>query len=189
MSGNLDRLSEDWKSIDSIILYGAGIVSKICQHLFEKVDVKVLLVIDGDENKQGKDWNGIPIVSFEDARKRIGKQKIVIMTAHTAYNEISQFLCKQGMKEFRDFCSIGQFICEWFWNVKEMNCLYHVDMTITTRCTFRCKHCNMFIPYYKEQRDCTFEELKTNVDLLFSRMDYIVYFALLLSLIHISEPT
>ena len=37
----------------------------------------------------------------------------------------------------------------------------------------------MFIPYYKEQRDCTFEELKNNVDLLFSRVDYIVYFALL----------
>lgn len=179
MSGNLDKLSEDWKEIDSIVLYGAGIVSRICQHLFEKVDIKVPFVIDGDINKQGKEWNGIPIISFGEAKNKIRNQKIVIMTAHTAYNEISQFLREQGMKEFEDFCAIGQFICEWFWNAKRMNCLYHVDMTITTRCTFRCRHCNMFIPYYKEQRDCTFEELKNNVDLLFSRMDYIVYFALL----------
>lgn len=179
MAGNLNKLSEDWKEIDSIILYGAGIVSRICQHLLEKVEIKIPFVIDADTNKQGKEWNGIPIISYDDAEDKIKKQKIVIMTAHTAYNEISQFLQEQGMEEYKDFCAIGQFICEWFWNAKEMNCLYHVDMTITTRCTFRCKNCNMFIPYYKEQRDCTFEELKNNVDLLFSRMDYIVYFALL----------
>lgn len=179
MEENLNKLSDGWKEIDRIILYGAGIVSKICQHLFEKVDIKIPFVIDADTTKQGKEWNGIPIISYEDAKSRIGKQKIVIMTAHTAYNEISAFLNEQGMKEFEDYCAIGQFVCEWFWNVKNMNCLYHVDMTITTRCTFKCKHCNMFIPYYKQQRDCTFEELKENVDLLFSRIDYVVYFALL----------
>lgn len=176
---NLNKLSDDWKDINSIILYGAGIVSRICQNLFEKVDVSIPFIIDGDVNKQGKTWNGIPIFSYYEAKGQIGKQKIVIMTAHTAYNEISSFLKEQGMVEYKDFCAIGQFICEWFWNVRGMNCLYHVDMTITTRCTFRCKKCNMFIPYYKEQRDCTFEELKNNVDLLFSRVDYIVYFALL----------
>ncbi len=179
MNNNLSKLTDDWREIDSIVLYGAGIVSRICQHLFEKVNIKILFVIDRDIDKQGKEWNGIPIISYEEAKKKIKKQKIVIMTAHAAYNEISQFLSKEGMKEFEDFCAIGQFICEWFWNAKGMNCLYHVDMTITTRCTFRCRHCNMFIPYYKEQRDCTFGELKKNVDLLFSRMDYIVYFALL----------
>lgn len=179
MKGNLNRLSEDWKGIDSIALYGAGIVARICQPLFGKVDIKIPFVIDGDENKQGRDWNGVPVISFEDAKSKLGNLKIVIMTAHTAYNEISQFLREQGMEEFKDFCAIGQFICEWFWYAKGMNCLYHVDMTVTTRCTFRCKNCNMFIPYYKVQRDCTFEELKHNVDLLFSRMDYIVYFALL----------
>lgn len=179
MNGNLDRLSEEWKKIDSVVLYGAGIVSKICQHLFEKVDIKIPFVIDRDVTKQGKNWNGIPIISYEDAKDKIADRKIVIMTAHTAYNDISQFLRTQGMEEYKDFCAIGQFVCEWFWNAKGMNCLYHVDMTITTRCTFRCKNCNMFIPYYKEQRDCTLAELKNNVDLLFSRIDYIVYFALL----------
>lgn len=176
---NLNRLTADWAGIDRIVLYGAGIVSRICLHLFEKVDVKVDFVIDKDVNKQGQEWNGSPIMSYEEARNKIGNRKIVIMTAHTAYNEISQFLADQGMVEYRDFCAIGQFICEWFWDVKKLNCLYHVDMTITTRCTFRCKNCNMFIPYYENQYDCTFEEIKNNVDLLFNRVDYIVYFALL----------
>ena len=179
MSSNLNRLSEDWKNIDSIILYGAGIVGRICQHLFEKVDINIPFIIDSDTDKQGTTWNGISIISYEEAASRIKDKKIVIMTAHTAYNEISAFLETQGLAEYEDFCAIGQFICEWFWIAKGMNCLYHVDMTITTRCTFKCRNCNMFIPYYKEQRDCSFEEIKENVDLLFERMDYIVYFALL----------
>ena len=157
MRNNLNKLSEDWKKIDSVILYGAGIVARICQPLFEQVDVRIPCVIDNDKQKQGKKWNEIPIVSYQYAKEYYKKEKIVIMTAHTAYNEISQFLNSQGLKEFEDYCAIGQFICEWFWNVKGMNCLYHVDMTITTRCTFKCKNCNMFIPYYQEQKDCTFE--------------------------------
>ncbi|MCR5621026.1 MAG: radical SAM protein [Treponema sp.] len=177
--GNLDKLSDDWKNIDTIVLYGAGIVGHICQHLFEKVDVHIPFIIDSDVKKQGTTWNGIPIISFDEASNKLEGKKIVIMTAHTAYNEISAFLEERGFKEYVDFCGIGQFICEWFWKARGMNCLYHVDMTITTRCTFRCRHCNMFIPYYEKQRDCSFEEIKENVDLLFSRVDYLVYFALL----------
>ena len=178
MQANLYRLSEEWKEIDTIILYGAGIVFKICQNLFEKVNIKISFIIDRDVNKQGTSWNGIPIISYEDAKNKIENQKIVIMTAHTAYNEIIDLLEKQGKKEYKDFCSIGQFICERFWKTKRKKCLYHVDMAITTKCTFQCRNCNMFIPYYKEQKDFTFEELKNNVDLLFSRIDYIVYFGL-----------
>lgn len=179
MDGNLNKLSKEWEDIDSIVLYGAGTVSKICQPVFQKIDMKIPFVIDRDADKQEETWNGIPIIDYEKAIGQLQNRKIVVMTAHTAYNEISQFLTEQGMKEFQDYCSIGQFICEWFWKVKGMNCLYQVDMTITTKCTFRCKNCNMFIPYHKEKRDYTFEELKRNVDLLFSRIDYIAYFVLL----------
>lgn len=179
MEDNLCKLTEEWHDLKNIVIYGAGTVSKICGELFKKVDVEIICVIDQDKEKQGKCWNGIPIISFEQAKKTIIGRKIVVMTAHTAYNEISQFLDSNGLKEYRDYCEIGQFICEWFWYAKQMNCVYHVDMTVTTRCTFRCRHCNMFIPFYKEQKDYTFEELKRNVDLLFGRLDYIVHFGIL----------
>ena len=51
MQANLYRLSEEWKEIDTIILYGAGIVFKICQNLFEKVNIKISFIIDRDVNK------------------------------------------------------------------------------------------------------------------------------------------
>lgn len=181
MQSDMGKLTEDWNNIKSIVLYGAGTVSRICEKLFEKVDINIACVIDQDVNKQGKEWNGIPISSFEDAKDRgeLAGKKIVVMAAHAAYNDIAEFLDSQGMEEFKDYCRIGQFICEWFWNVKRMNCIYHVDMTVTTKCTLNCAKCNMFIPYYKEKFHYSFEELRNNIDLFFERIDYAAYFGLI----------
>jgi len=179
MGSNLQKLSEDWKGIKSIVLYGAGINAAVIKNVFGKVNIEIPYVIDKDKEKQGKRWNGIPVAAYEDVKDEIKGIKIVIMTAHTAYNQISSFLEQQGLIENVDYCGAGQFLCEWFWNVQGMNCIYHVDMTVTTKCTFRCKNCNMFIPYYREQKDYGFEDLKRNVDLFFARIDYVAYFGLI----------
>ncbi len=179
MITDLGRLTEDWSKVESIVLYGAGTVSKICENLFSKIDIKIECVIDRDPEKQGKEWNGITIVSFESIKDRIHEYKIVVMAAHTAFNSISSILEKEGLKEFEDYCRVGQFISEWLWNEKGLNCVYHVDMTVTTRCTLNCRHCNMFIPYYKERRDYSFDELRSNIDLFFARIDYVAYFGLI----------
>ncbi len=179
MRSDLGKLTDDWKGIDTIILYGAGTVARICEELFKKVNIHIACVIDNDITKQGKMWNNAPIVSFRDAREYLNKYKIVVMTAHAAFNEISQNLEQEGLIEFKDYCRLGQFICEWFWNEKRMNCIFHVDMTVTTYCTLNCKNCNMFIPYYNRHEHYSFEQLKENIDLLFARVDYVVYFGLI----------
>lgn len=179
MQSDFGKLTSDWNSIQSIVLYGAGTVSRICNNLFQNVQIDISYVIDQDPQKQGKLWNGIKISSYEDIRNEIAGKKIVVMAAHAAYNDISVFLDGQGLVEFQDYCRIGQFICEWFWNARKMNCIYHVDMTVTTKCTFNCRHCNMFIPYYHEHKNYTFEELKENIDLFFERIDYAAYFGLI----------
>lgn len=179
MNNNLNKLSEDWNKIDSVILYGAGINATVIRNVFDKTELSITYVIDRDKKKQGTMWNGIPIVDFEDVKDEIAGKKIVIMTAHTAYNQISEYLNRQGLKENIDYCSAGQFLSEWFWYKKNLNFIYHVDMTVTTRCTFNCANCNMFIPYYKETNDYAFQVLKKNIDLFFERIDYVAYFGLI----------
>ena len=179
MRSDLGKLSEDWKSIDTIVPYGAGIVGRICQTLFERVDLHIPFVIDQDVNKQSKTWMCAPIISFDQARESLDGQKIVVMTGHDAYGRISQFLEKQGLVEFVDFCNVGQFMSEWLWDAKQMNCVFHVDMTITTKCTLNCRHCNLFIPYHKEHVNFGFDELKSSVDQFFERIDFVTYFGLI----------
>ena len=179
MRSDLGKLTEDWNGLESIVLYGAGIVGGICKSLFERVDLKIPFVIDRNPKKQGTEWRGIPIISYEDAAPRLKGQKIVVMAGHTAYGDIAHFLTEQGMEEFRDFCNVGHFMSEWLWTAKQMNCVFHVDMTITTKCTLNCRHCNLFIPYHKEHVNFTFEEMKKTIDLFFERVDYVTYFGLI----------
>ena len=50
---------------------------------------------------------------------------------------------------------------------------------ITTRCTLRCKHCNTFIPYYRNkfhQKNYTLEMFKKDLDILLDAVDYINIF-------------
>jgi len=177
MRSDLGKLTKDWEGINSIILYGAGIVGGICQTLFERVDLEIPFVIDRDINKQGTTWRGIPIISYEEAKTKINGQKIVVMAGHTAYGDISDFLNAQGLEEFQDFCNVGHFMSEWLWTAKQMNCVFH--MTITTKCTLNCRHCNLFIPYHKEHVNFSFEEMKRNIDLFFERIDFVTYFGLI----------
>lgn len=179
MQSDLGKLTEDWKKIQSIVLYGAGIVGGICKTLFERVDLEIPFVIDRDPDKQGTTWRGIPIISYEEAEARLRGQKIVVMAGHAAYGDIAQFLCGQGLVEFKDFCNVGQFMSEWLWTAKQMNCVFHVDMTITTKCTLNCRHCNLFIPYHKDHINFSFDEMKRNIDLFFERIDYVTYFGLI----------
>lgn len=179
MQTDLGKLTEDWKSIKSVVLYGAGIVGRICQTLFEQVDLEIPFVIDKDTKKQGQQWMGAPIISFEEAIPRLQGEKIVVMAGHTAYGDIAGFLTEQGMTEFEDFCNVGHFMSEWLWVAREMNCVFHVDMTITTKCTLNCRHCNLFIPYHKEHVHFSFEEMKRSIDLFFERIDFVTYFGLI----------
>lgn len=179
MKTDIGRLTADWEGIQSVVLYGAGIVGRICMKLFERIDLKIPFVIDQDKRKQGSLWRDAPIISYEDAKAQISKQKIVVMAGHTAYGEITKFLDAEGLIEFRDFCNVGQFMSEWMWNARKLNCVFHVDMTITTKCTLSCKHCNLFIPYHSEHINFPYEEMQRNIDLFFERIDFVTYFGLI----------
>ena len=54
MKNSLQKLSDDWRSINSIVLYGTGINAEVIKNVFTKLDMKILYVVDRDKNKQGK---------------------------------------------------------------------------------------------------------------------------------------
>lgn len=174
-----ESLSLEWNNTRSVVLYGAGARSTVVKNIFNRMNISIKYMLDRDPQKQGTLWNGIPIVSYEEIKHEISGSKIVISTGHTAYNGISDYLNRQGLQEFRDYCSFACFFREWFWNVHRMNCIYSLTMTITTQCTLKCKKCNMFIPYYEKPCSFELEELLHNIDLLFQRIDYVAYFSLI----------
>lgn len=170
--------SDSWQGIDEIVLYGLGLVSERC---IEKLtaDFKVAFIID--RKKRGTKYQGISVFAYEDVEMLIKseKKKIVVTTSQKVYIEIKNMLEKEGFEEYEDFCWVEIFAVEWYWKNRNQMNIFQVDTAVTTFCTFNCKNCNMFLPYYKERKHYSFEELKADMDLLLKNTDYIFVYMFL----------
>lgn len=174
MTNILNKLSENWKGIKEIIPYGFGWEANRCIDKLMK-DFSIPFIIDNDPLKEGEKYKGVPILSWIKARELVEERKIVVTTRYRQYNKIAQILKEEEKKDGEDFCNIKEFIPEWYWINKKECCLYTVDMTVSAKCNFKCKNCNMFMPYYKTDIRYTLEELKDNIDKFFSVVDYVCY--------------
>lgn len=170
--------SDSWQGINEIVLYGLGLVSERCIGKLT-ADFKVAFIID--QKKRGTKYQGISVLAYEDAAAMIKseKKKIVVTTSQKVYLEIKNILEKEGLEEYEDFCWVEIFVVEWYWKNKNQINIFQVDTAVTTFCTFNCKNCNMFLPYYKDRQHYSFEELKADMDLLLKNTDYIFVYMFL----------
>lgn len=173
----MNRLSEEWFAVDKIVLYGWGNVGKKCFLKFNE-DFNIISIVDNDPDKQG-DFQGIPIRNENDSLEVLKSNKIVVLTGGKVYRNIANRLNEIGLEEYIDFCPVELFIAEWYWNKRGENCLLEVHTAVTMRCTFNCKNCNMFVPYYHEKIEYSVDELKQMYDLFFEYVDYVFCIALL----------
>ena len=172
------ELTDDWKYISELVIYGFGKVAHDNIDFF-KSSFNIAYIVDSDKEKCNCEFKGISVKHVDDVKNDLKNYKIVIMTANRNAALVGEDLEKFGLKSGKDFCSMEQFLTEWFWNYKKKVCLMEVHSTITSRCTLKCKHCNMFMPYYKEHVDYTAKDILENLELLFRHVDYIVAYEIL----------
>lgn len=171
----LQTLQGDWEHINRIIPYGFGSEFRKRIHRLLK-DFNIPYILDGDEKKWGQYYGGIEVISPQGLRDFQTGDKVLICLAgraRKAYQQIVEKLKSYGLEENKDFCALGQFEVEWYYRYRHEYCLYMVDMALTTACTLKCKHCNMFVPYYVDPIMISYEEAKSSIDLLMNRIDYL----------------
>lgn len=171
-------LTEDWKNIKELVIYGFGKVAHDNMDFFRQ-NFNILYIIDSNKDKCGVKYKEIDVKHVNDVLDDLTNHKIVVMTANRNATLVGSDLEKFGLQKGKNYCSMEQFLTEWFWNYRKKVCLMEVHSTITTRCTLRCKHCNMFMPYYKEQIDYVAEDILHDLELLFRHVDYVVSYKLL----------
>ncbi len=172
------RLSDDWQNILEIVIFGYGRIAKDNIDYFIN-NFKVINIIDSDITKCGQVYRDIEILHVEKAYEQMKRYKTIIMTVERNAFQISKILKKMGLKENVQYCSLERFITEWFWRFKQKACLMEVHTSITTRCTFKCMNCNMFMPYYKQHTDYTVEYIDRDLEQLFRNVDYVFKYMLL----------
>ena len=175
------KLDESWKDIKTIVIYGFGKTAKGSIDYFID-NFEVLTIIDNDCKYRNNSvrYRDIPILNFDQFisyNKR--KEKIVILAAGKALISIKEYLNKNGLQEFMDYVNMDIFFEEWFYRFRNKVHIGKITTSVTTRCTFNCKYCNMLMPYYNAPNDYSYEMLCKDADLLFSLVDYVSVFVII----------
>lgn len=172
------KLSEDWEQLKNkgeLVVFGFG---NLAEWYLPKImkDFKVNYIIDNNPKKSGT-FQGATIGTYDDLKEHIlGKKIVIIIGTQVAENlreEIKDFLGQKGLVQYKDFCDIEEFVLEWYWRFEKKLCMYQAHTAVTTKCTLKCKKCNMFIPYYKEHVEYTAKDIEYNLDLLFQQIEYL----------------
>lgn len=175
------KLSEDWGALlneGSIIPYGIGRIGRrVLPALLKKFKIPFLV----DRRKASEKVLGLDVFNIEEAAPVIKekKLKIVVTTVRYSYDEIAKELILYGFKEYQDFCMFERFAGEWNLRWRNRCVLSKIDTVITSRCTLKCRDCNLFIGYANHHADMGLEDLKKNFDIFFDSVDYVYEYTLL----------
>lgn len=162
--------SEYWKDLEEIILFGCGRQGwKIYQTLSK--EFKIVEVVD---NKKTGEFGKYHIRKIEEITHLLKKVKIIVTTSQYYYQDIKKQLEALGLREYVDFVMYQQFVTEWFYKYKGRINVLKTDISLTTKCTLNCEHCMQFLPYWKETKENSLEEIKDNIDIYFKCVDYLL---------------
>lgn len=178
---NWMRLSDDWGNLrlqGEIVAYGMGRIGRrVLPSLMKEFEIPYLI---DKENSKTKVL-GIDVITLEEAAIRLKQEqhKIIVTTVMASYTEIAEELKRYGLRENEDFCYFERFAGEWNLRWRNRCVLSKIDTVITSRCTLKCKNCNMFICHVAHPKDIELDKLKRNFDVFFESVDFVYEYTLL----------
>lgn len=175
------RLTYDWEKLKgqgTIVPFGIGRIGRrVIPALMKEFDIPFVI----DNGIYEKKIYGLNVLNLKQSVTYLREKniKVVVTTVFYSYEKIRQELESYGFIEYRDFCILERFVEEWNlrWNNKCV--LSKIDTVITSKCTLKCKNCNIFIGYAPTQFDIGLDRLKNNFDVFFASIDYVYEYTIL----------
>ena len=161
----MERILEDsWRGITDIFVYGNGKISKKNLPILKR-----LINIKGVIDKKGEDG----AIYLNDALKLRNEEKIVVCANKKAYASIRCDLNSAGLEEFIDYIKLDDFLTYWMFQFNKKNCIREVHCSISTKCDFRCRKCNMFMTHYDKVYVYDEKDIRKDLELFFNTVDYV----------------
>lgn len=159
---------------DTFYMFGAGDYGRQFKNMFEN-EINLAGYIDNDINKQGNKINGLPCYKFDDI-KLTEKSAIILTMSQIARIKAVEQLENAGYRKDKDFFIIEEFISVY--HVYKYDKVYFSSVSFlpSTACNLKCRHCLNFNPFAKKFYIRTWEDIVNDIDLFFSRIDYIMLF-------------
>lgn len=178
---NIFKLSDDWGNLiedGTIVPFGIGRIGhRVIPTLMQEFNIPFLI----DNGTHAEKVYGLDVLNLHQAAECIRERqlKVVVTTVFFSYEKIKQELESLGFIENRDFCIMERFAEEWNLRWRNKCVVSKIDTVITSRCSLRCKNCNMFISHAPVQCDIALNRLKNNFDIFFESVDYVYEYTLL----------
>ncbi|MCR5765790.1 MAG: radical SAM protein [Treponema sp.] len=173
-------LDNSWGDIKNLAVYGFGKTAKGSIDKFIN-EFHVVTIIDNNPVFSNQSYKGIPIKSLEQFQKSEWWRnvKVVLLVAGKARQSVKKTLDDASLVDGMDYIDLDTFSTEWYYRFKGKFNIGKIGESITNRCTFNCRGCNMLMPYYKQPKDYPLEMLKKDADLLFYMVDEVSCFSVI----------
>lgn len=121
----------------------------------------------------------VPVVHDGDIPQSINTIIICTSRSRTAYESARGVFEGYGFEENRQFFQGEVYIAVYEAYVLDRICLDRVEIFLTSYCPLKCEKCIAYIPYFEKYEHTPVERLKEDVDLLFSKADYVYKYKVL----------
>ena len=150
-------------------LWGAAQLGKdFCEKLSHKVTI--VQVVDGDSNKHGKLLGGVAI---ESPANLIYDEKSVVVVTCSFYEENKPVIERLGYVPMQNLFYYEDFYILYDLYANDFLRSKRVDISLTEKCTLKCKKCNMFMTHFKNPQNQPVEAVLEDIDAYFSVVDYV----------------
>jgi len=200
---NFDKFIKKWNKDEEYLLFGK---SKECfqfiksmNYLLGENELKIFGIMDFEQknitieeslssifkNYYNASSNKEPVIDNKritlfpvEELKNLKNLKIIVTTDYYRL-EVIEYLHKQKFKENIDYCIYKNISGIWPLKYKNIVHLSRIDQTLTSKCSLNCTFCNMYIPHYDKQSHLESDYLIKDIDLLFTKVDYISTYQLI----------
>ncbi len=171
-----DATYKSMQKIKKYYLFGAGSYGKEIYRLL-KDEITIAGFIDNDTRKKGGVLCEQPIFSLEELGDSFDEFTGIIITVspYTSFPILEQLRAK-GLTEGASFFSMETFMTVFAAYEKNRVYIPSISFLPTTRCNLRCESCLNFTTYMDHFDERPWEQIKSDIDLFFSCIDYIMLF-------------
>ena len=193
------------KSNGAVVLWGAGDLGELIKIALEKAGVKIDFFCDSNENKQNKNYLGIPVIapnklfSFENKNTNIfiSCNYIDVLKKDLDKKNFENIfhcfdlLSKTDFSSMKSIKSIHPLKIERRIDYYKNMCLkekyessrvLHVkslDIQITERCSLKCKDCSNLMQYYEKPQNSELDIMLSSIERFVDTVDEIYEFRVL----------
>lgn len=171
-----DQVYENMKKLHKYYLFGAG---QYGHQIYEVLngEINIAGFIDNDSEKQGTYYCQKQVYSLDEIKKEMDQTTGIIVTVSpNTRRTIIEQLKAYGLEEGKDFFDMALFLTVYKAYEKNQAYISSISFLPSTRCNLRCEACLNFTPYMKRFDERPWDQIKADIDMFFSCIDYIMLF-------------